>query len=72
MEVYLLKEGQRFGPYSPEQVKEYMESGDFSEADLAFFDGCDGWVSIMQVPGVDPEVDVQGPNASHSEAGRLR
>ncbi len=73
MEVFLLKvdgvwKGQRFGPYSPDQVKKSFASGDFTQLDLAFFDGCDGWVPITQVPGVsleddersdDPEVDLE-------------
>ena len=63
MEVFLLKDGQRFGPYSPDQVEECLSTGEFSETDLAFFDGCAGWVPVSQVPGVgsqdddDPEVD---------------
>ena len=65
MEVYLFKDGQRFGPYSTDQVKEYLASGDFAETDLAYFEGRDGWVPITKVPGVvsqdddfdDPEVD---------------
>ncbi|MBG30807.1 MAG: hypothetical protein CMI31_12515 [Opitutae bacterium] len=66
MEVYLFKDGQRFGPYSMDQVKEYLASGDFAETDLAYFEGRDGWVPITKVPGVmpqdddfdDPEVDL--------------
>ena len=57
MEVYLLKEGERFGPYSPEQVEGCLSTGEFSESDLAFFDGCDGWVPVTQVPGIGPHDD---------------
>ena len=57
MEVFLLKEGQRFGPYTPEEVKEFLDAGSFSESDFAFFEGCEGWVSITLVPGVRPEAE---------------
>ena len=73
MEVYLLKEGQRFGPYSPEEVKSLLDAGDFSESDLAFFDGCDGWVSITLVPGVSPEVeeDFDDPDVDYDRQREL-
>ena len=57
MEVFLLKEGQRFGPYSPDEVKGHLDAGTFTESDLAFFEGCEGWVSITLVPGVRPEAE---------------
>ncbi len=73
MEVFLLKEGQRFGPYSPEEVKSLLDAGDFSESDLAFFEGCDGWVSITLVPGVSPEVeeDFDDPDVDYDRQREL-
>ena len=73
MEVFLLKEGQRFGPYTPEEVKEFLDAGNFSESDLAFFDGCDGWVSITLVPGVRPEVeeDFDDPDVDYDRQREL-
>ena len=62
MEIFILKvdsasQGQRFGPYSSDQVKKSFEDGDFTEDDLAFFEGCDGWVPITNISGVGPEYD---------------
>lgn len=60
MEIFLLKvdgvwKGQRFGPYSVEQVKKSYADGDFTDADLAFFEDCDGWVPITHIDGVGPD-----------------
>ncbi|MFP6899492.1 MAG: DUF4339 domain-containing protein [Opitutales bacterium] len=72
MEVYLFKKGQRFGPYSLDQVKEYLASGDFSETDLAFFEGCDGWVPITKVPGLLPESeDFNDPDVDYDRQREL-
>ncbi|MFP6855166.1 MAG: GYF domain-containing protein [Opitutales bacterium] len=60
MEIFLLKvdgvwKGQRFGPYSVDQVRKNYADGDFTDDDLAFFEGCDGWVPIAHIDGVGPD-----------------
>ena len=50
MSVYVNKDGQQFGPYTVEQLRMYVQQGNFTTADHACFDG-QNWVTIAQVPG---------------------
>ena len=50
MQVYVSKGGQQFGPYSVEQLLEYVQQGNFTAEDLACHDG-KNWVTIAEVPG---------------------
>ena len=48
--VYVYKNEQQMGPYNVDQLRAFVENGDFSENDRACFDG-KNWVTIGQVPG---------------------
>jgi hypothetical protein len=50
MKVYVSKDGQQYGPYTIEQLREYVQQGNFTTGDHACFDG-QNWVTIAQVPG---------------------
>ena len=50
MEVYVSKGGQQYGPYTVEQLREYVQQGNFLTGDYACFDG-QNWVAIADVPG---------------------
>ena len=52
MEIRIHKDGQDFGPYTLEQVKEYLATGQLQQNDLAFYEGLTDWVPLIQVPGV--------------------
>ena len=54
MQLYISREGQQFGPYSIEQARDYMASGNLLAEDLAWHDGAAEWVPLAQVPGVVP------------------
>ena len=49
--AYVGKDGQQYGPYTVEQLREYVQQGNFTSADHACYDG-QNWVTIAQVPGV--------------------
>ena len=50
MQIHVHKDGQQFGPYTIEQLREYVQQGYFTAADHACHDG-QNWVTIGQVPG---------------------
>ena len=52
MDVYVSKDGQQYGPYTVEQLREYVQEGNFTTADLACCDG-QNWVKVAELPGFD-------------------
>jgi hypothetical protein len=50
MKVFVSKDGQQYGPYTSDQLREYVQQGNFTINDLACHDG-QNWVTIGQVPG---------------------
>jgi hypothetical protein len=50
MHVYVNKDDQQFGPYTVEQLRMYVQQGNFTTADLACCDG-QNWVKVAEVPG---------------------
>ncbi len=52
MQVHLDRGGQRYGPYSVEEINTYLEGGQVLATDLAWYDGAPDWMPLTQVPGV--------------------
>ena len=50
MQIYVSKDNQQYGPYTIEQLKGFVDSGNFTTADLACSDG-QNWVKISELPG---------------------
>ena len=50
MKVFVSKDGLQYGPYTSDQLREYVQQGNFTINDLACHDG-QNWVTIGQVPG---------------------
>ena len=51
MNIYIQKNGQNLGPYSIEQVNQYINEGQLSHNDLAFYDGLTNWVPLSSIEG---------------------
>ena len=51
MKVYIHRDGKNFGPYSVAQLREYLKAKNFTEDDLACYDGAN-WVKLSLVPGI--------------------
>ena len=51
MNIYVHKDGTQYGPYTLEQLQEYIQQGSFTLQDLACHDG-QNWVPVAQVPGI--------------------
>ena len=50
MQVYVNKGGQQFGPFTVEQLRQYVRQGNFTTSDHACHDG-QNWITVAQVPG---------------------
>jgi len=50
MKVFVSKDGQQYGPYTSDQLRKYVQQGNFATNDLACHDG-QNWVTIREVPG---------------------
>ena len=49
MNLYLTRDGQTFGPYTVEQGREYLATGQFFEQDFALFEGQTDWQPLGQL-----------------------
>ena len=52
MQVHLERAGQRYGPYTIEEINTYLGSGQVLISDTAWYDGAPGWIPLAEVPGV--------------------
>ena len=50
MKAYVSKDGKQYGPYPVEQLRKYVQEGNFTAEDLACHDG-QNWVKVAEVPG---------------------
>lgn len=50
--IYLFRNGQQEGPFTLEQVRFQIQGGVLSMADHAWFDGCEDWKTVGQIPGI--------------------
>ena len=54
MQIHIHKDGKTFGPYTLDQVRQYLKAGNLSGNDYACHDGAN-WIKLSQVPGITPE-----------------
>ena len=70
MQIYVNKDGQQHGPYSYEQLAQYVQAGHYTQDDHACYDG-QNWVTITEVPGFAVRRDslptFQSPQAALSK-----
>jgi hypothetical protein len=50
--IYITRGGQQHGPYSSEQTRAMLASGELSVSDQAWYEGASGWMPLNQVPGI--------------------
>ncbi len=60
MQVYVHLAGKNYGPYSIDQLRQYVEAGSFRDDHLACYDGTN-WVKIKDVPGFAVEAKKAKP-----------
>ena len=60
MQVYVHLAGKNHGPYSIDQLRQYVQAGNFRDDHLACYDGTN-WVKIKDVPGFAVEAKKPKP-----------
>jgi len=50
--IYITRGDQQHGPYSSEQTRAMLASGELSVSDQAWYEGASGWMPLNQVPGI--------------------
>ena len=60
MQVYVHLAGKNHGPYSIDQLRQYVQAGNFRDNHLACYDGTN-WVKIKDVPGLAVEAKKAKP-----------
>jgi endonuclease YncB( thermonuclease family) len=60
MQVYVHLAGKNHGPYSIDQLRQYVQAGNFRDDQLACYDGTN-WVKIKDVPGFAVEAKKAKP-----------
>ena len=56
MQIYVHLAGKNHGPYSIDQLRQYVQAGNFKEDHLACYDG-KNWVKLKDVPGFAVETN---------------
>lgn len=57
MEIYLIKDGVNYGPYTADRVIQYLAAGAFRESDLAWHNESNGWVPLREVVALIQKTD---------------
>ena len=52
MQIQIDRNGERYGPYSTEEVNSYLANGTLLPSDNAWHDGMPDWVPIGHIQGV--------------------
>ena len=52
MKIHIDRNGERFGPYSIEEINAYLAAGTLLPSDLAWKDGMTDWLPVQQISGV--------------------
>jgi len=60
MMIHISRDGEQFGPYSSEQVQEYLAAGQLLPTDLAWYEGASDWVPVTAVAGGVAAMPVSG------------
>jgi len=51
-QIQISRNGQTFGPYSIEQVQQYLQTGEIQPTDWAWFEGAQNWMPVTDLPDV--------------------
>jgi hypothetical protein len=65
--IKILRGEEQLGPYTPEEIQEYLASGALQHSDMAWSNGMTGWTTVAEVLNAIPnnldsqesDVDVQ-------------
>ena len=82
MQIWVQKDGQNFGPFSPEALTQHVTDGAFSANDIGWFEGNSDWIPLNQIPSlsftvptpqaVDPEPHANNAVENREDMAQLR
>lgn len=52
MQILIARNGKPYGPYTLDQIQNYLASGEVQSSDLAWHEGLPSWVPLAQMSGV--------------------
>jgi len=61
MQILVARDGEQFGPYTSEEVRDYLAEGALFRTDLAWYEGLEEWVLLDQVELDCPPVKTPPP-----------
>lgn len=64
MQIHINRDGQNYGPYSLDEARQYLASGNLAATDLAWYEGAPGWMPLSQVPGLVPAAQAAAVQAA--------
>jgi formylglycine-generating enzyme required for sulfatase activity len=53
LEIYVFKNEQQFGPYPLDEIEKFLVNSQFNLDDLAFYNGCEDWIKVSELPGLN-------------------
>lgn len=51
-QIHIARDGQKFGPFTLDQARDYVADGQLLATDMAWFEGATDWMPLHSVPGL--------------------
>jgi hypothetical protein len=72
MKIFITKNGQRIGPFTPDEIRRKLQDGTLLLTDWAWYEGQPDWMALHQIPGFNFAAATQRPSAASLPAPELR
>ena len=69
MQITINRDGENFGPYSLEEVRDLLANGTLKETDLAHTEGSENWTPVSTLPGLQSSGTPEAKSAQSKEGG---
>ena len=69
MQITIKRDGETFGPYTLEEVRNLLANGTLQESELAQPDGSDDWVQVGSIPELQTASSAEAKSAQSQENG---
>ena len=69
IKIFVLANGEKYGPYSLDKLRFHIKVGNFTETNLCCYDG-DNWIKIRDVPGFHLELPPPPPKVAAEDFTR--
>ena len=66
MQITINRDGENFGPYSLDEVRDLLANGTLKETDLAHTEGSENWTPVSTLPGL------QSPGTPEAKSGQSK